>query len=274
MAQDLAVVTGASRGIGKAVALEFLNRGYEVLATVRAPEAGKALVEAAGDAADRLSWAEVDIARPGDFTYPAATRILVNNAGYRGPYLAMEDSTQDEWRTAIEINVLGTAEMIRRVIPVLRAGGGGTICNVTSSSLLIPMPFFSVYRATKAAVSALGETLRSELEPLGIRVLEIMPGAIDTDMARDSLMYRAPEAADNPVYAERAQRLQGFSAAAAASITSAESAAKDVVDAVTGGEDTLRFGCDDGSRGLLARWRSGSDEEMMKPFVAQLKGDV
>lgn len=273
MADGLAVVTGASRGIGRAVALEFLARGYEVLATVRTPQAGRALAEAAGPDADRLRSVQLDITAPGEFAYPSHTRFLVNNAGYRGPYLAMEDATGADWRPAIETNIIGTVEMIRRVIPVLRTNGGGTICNVTSSSLLIPMPFFGIYRATKAAISALGETLRSELEPFGIRVVEIMPGAIDTDMARESVIYRAPEAAQNPVYAERAQRLHGFSARAAGTISSAKVAAREVVDVVTAAEDTLRHGCDEGSRALLATWRESTDEQMMRPFIAQLRGD-
>src|SRR5438034_255775 len=88
-----------------------------------------------------------------------------------------------------------------------RAGArwvGGVICNVTSSSVLAPVPFYAPYRSSKAAVGAIGESLRAELAPFGIRVLDIMPGPIDTDMLTGS--GEPPAAIEYDGYREMAQR--------------------------------------------------------------------
>ncbi|HYV60751.1 MAG TPA: SDR family NAD(P)-dependent oxidoreductase, partial [Acidimicrobiia bacterium] len=75
------------------------------------------------------------------------------------------------WREMFETNVFGLVEATRRAIPLMREAGGGVICNMGSSSILAPVPFYAAYRASKAAVSALSETLRAELAPLSIRVV-------------------------------------------------------------------------------------------------------
>src|SRR5439155_16963800 len=113
--------------------------------------------------------------------------------GVEVDHLPFEGTPIELWRQIFEANVFGLIEVTRRAIPLLRAGGGGVICNITSSSLLAPVPFYAPYRASKAAVSALGESLRAEVAPFGIRVVEILPGPIATDMLAGS--ERMPEAA-------------------------------------------------------------------------------
>ena len=100
--------------------------------------------------------------------------------------------------------------------------------SVTSASLLVPMPFFSVYRASKAALSAFGESLRSECAPHGIRLLEVLPGAIDTEMLAESTIR--PETAAHAPYRAQAERIERQRAAAAGSSTPVAEAAASIVD--------------------------------------------
>ena len=261
-----ALVTGASRGIGRAVAIELGRRGFEVLAGVRDSELGRGLEEEAHAAGCSLRATPLDVTAPESVALPADLRVLVNNAGVDARNDAAEDTTLEAWRALFETNVFGAVALTHRVIPVLRAAGGGVICNITSASLLVPMPFFSVYRASKAALSAFGESLRSELAPHGIRLLEVLPGAIDTDMLAAS--EAMPEAAANAAYRAQAELVAHQRSQSAGEPTSAEDAARAIVDAVLDDTSPLRVGCDPMGAGLLAAWRSQSDEDMMRPLVA------
>ena len=170
-AEGIAVVTGASRGIGRAVAVELARRGFEVLATMRDAAAGAQLADEAGTSGSRVRVAALDVTRPETIRLPDGLRVLVNNAGAEREHLPVEETPLEDWRDVFETNVFGLVEVTRRAIPLLRAAGGGVICNLGSSSILAPVPFYAAYRASKAAVSALSMTLRAELAPQHIRVV-------------------------------------------------------------------------------------------------------
>jgi NAD(P)-dependent dehydrogenase (short-subunit alcohol dehydrogenase family) len=137
--------------------------------------------------------------------------------------------------------------------------------NVTSSSILAPVPFYAVYRASKAAVSALGESLRAELAPFGIRVLEVMPGPIDTDMLAGSAA--PPAALDFEPYRAMAERAHEGRLNVAPMITATADAARAIVDATLDDDAPLRVGCDPLGLGLLDAWRGQTDEEMMRTML-------
>jgi short-subunit dehydrogenase len=101
--------------------------------------------------------------------------VLVNNAGF-GAAVPIELIEPDTARALFETNTLGTLAMLRAVLPKFRERRGGTIVNVTSSVTFKPLPFVSVYRASKAAVNALTESLAVEMEPFGVRVHIVLPG--------------------------------------------------------------------------------------------------
>jgi NAD(P)-dependent dehydrogenase (short-subunit alcohol dehydrogenase family) len=126
------------------------------------------------------------------------------------------------------------------------------ICNVTSSSVLAAVPFYAVYRASKAAVSAVSESLRCEVAPFGIRVIEIMPGPIDTDMLARS--ERVPEASDKPGYEEMAAAAHEGRKAVEHMTTSAPEAAARIRAAILDDAAPLKHACDDLATGLLAAW--------------------
>jgi len=267
-AGGIALVTGSSRGIGRAVALALARRGFEVIATMRNPSHGQDLVAEASAAGGTLRLAELDVRKPDTIRIPDGLRVLMNNAGIEGEHLAVEDTPLDQWRRMFETNVLGLIETTRRALPALRASGGGVVCNLTSSSLLFPVPFYATYRASKAAVSAVGESLRAEVAGQGIRVLEILPGPIDTDMLAHS--DRLPEAARHETYRALAERSFAQRRGIDSLVTPAPRAGEAIVDGILDDDAPLRLGCDPLSIGTLDAWRAGTDEELMQGFLAAL----
>jgi NAD(P)-dependent dehydrogenase (short-subunit alcohol dehydrogenase family) len=268
----VAVVTGASRGIGRAVALELARRGFETVATMRDPAVGQALPELGAGGPGSLRVERLDVTDPDSIDLPAGLTVLVNNAGTEAPHPAFEDTPAELWRTMFATNVFGLIEVTRRAIPFLRSNGGGVLCNVTSSSILAPVPFYAPYRSSKAAVSAIGESLRAELAPFGIRVLEIMPGPIATDMFEGSA--RPPEAIGRPEYQRTAERMYEGRRAVDGMVTSSDDAARAIVDAVLDDDAPLRVGCDPMSVGMLDAWRRQPDEAFMQSMLPAWVGDA
>lgn len=260
----IALVTGASRGIGRAVALELAARGFDTIATMRDPAVGAGLAD---EADGRLRVERLDVTDTDNIAMPDGLRVVVNNAGVESENLPLEVMPVDFWRTIFETNVVGLVAVARAAIPKLRAAGGGVICNVTSSSLLAPVPYMGAYRASKAAVSALGESLQAEVAQFGIRVVEIMPGPIITDMLETS--DRPAAAINHPQYHAQAEKMWENRQAIRDLYTPAPEAARRIVDAIIDDDGPLRSGCDDMSEGMITGWRSvASDEDWLRPMFA------
>lgn len=256
-------MTGAARGLGRAVALELALAGFDVVATMRRPKRGAGLeaelaalagrAPRAGGTVGSITAAELDVDDPSSIALPSDLRVLVNNAAIERSYLPLEAVPMEEWREVIETNVFGLIEVTRRAVPLLRTNGGGVICNVTSSSLVVSAPFYAVYRASKAAVQALGESLRAEVGAFGIRVVEIMPGPVATDMLANSA--RIPEAASVDGYEDLAAAWHQGRLSVEDQVTPVEVAARAVVDAVVSDDTTLRWACDELGGQLIAAWQ-------------------
>jgi NAD(P)-dependent dehydrogenase (short-subunit alcohol dehydrogenase family) len=266
--EGVAVVTGSSRGIGRAIALALARRGFDVVATMRDPTAGAALLDEARDAGGRLRVEELDVTRPDTIQLPDGLRVLVNNAGVEREHLPVEETPIELWRDLFETNVFGLVEVTRRAIPLVRAAGGGVICNIGSSSILAPVPFYAAYRAGKAAVSALSMTLRAELAPQGIRVVEIMPGPVDSDMLRHSQETDIRPA--GAPYQSSAAHMNATKTTVATMVHPAADAANLIVDAILDDDGPMRYGCDPMSVGMIDAWRSSTDEQMMRGMLEQL----
>jgi NAD(P)-dependent dehydrogenase (short-subunit alcohol dehydrogenase family) len=270
-AEGIAAVTGASRGIGRAVALELSRRGFDVLATMRDPAAGNDLPAEAAAVGGRLRVTALDVTRPDTIHLPEGLRVLVNNAGTEREHLPLEETPLDDWRDMFETNVFGLVEVTRRAIPLLRAAGGGVICNLGSSSILAPVPFYAAYRASKAAVSALSMTLRAELAPQHIRVVEIMPGPVDTDMLEHSQVTAIEPAGAE--YRALADHLNASKSHVAEMTQPVGAAASLIVDAILDDDGPMRYGCDPMSTGMIDTWRNTSDEQMMRGMLDALVPD-
>jgi NAD(P)-dependent dehydrogenase (short-subunit alcohol dehydrogenase family) len=264
-AEGIAFVTGASRGLGRAIALELAAAGFEVVASMRDPAAGAGLLAQAARRGGQLRVQRLDVAEAGPVELPEGLRVLVNNAGIERDFLPVEHQPLEQYRLIYETNVFGALRVLQAAIPRLKAAGGGVICNVTSSSCLAAMPFYAAYRSSKAALGAIGESLRTELAPFGIRVVEIMPGPIDTDMLAGSA--RMPEAARHADYRPMAQRAYDSRMAVGPGVTAPEVAAARVCAAILDDAAPLRHGCDPMADALLEAWRSSRDEDLMRGFM-------
>jgi len=183
------LITGASSGIGRAAAERFRAGGWNVVATMRAPEmaaewAGKSDVRVARlDVLDRASIRESVDRTVRDF---GGIDVIVNNAGYGlvGPF---EASTEDQIRRQFDTNVFGLMNVCREIIPRFREKRDGVIINVASMGGRVTFPLYSLYHGTKWAVEGFSESLQYELRPFNIRVKIIEPGPIKTDFYDRSL---------------------------------------------------------------------------------------
>lgn len=182
MTTRVALVTGASSGIGEATARELAAAGLTVYAAARRVERMQPLTEVgirplALDVTDDASM-EAAVARV--VAEEGRIDVLVNNAGY-GSYGALEDVPMDEARAQMDVNVFGAARLIQLVLPHMRHQRSGTIVNVTSMGGKITTPLGGWYHATKFALEALSDCLRMEVAPFGIDVVVIEPGGIRTE---------------------------------------------------------------------------------------------
>lgn len=182
MSQKIAIVTGASSGIGEATARKLVSIGYTVYGAARRVDR---LEQLAGDGIRPLTMDVTDDAsmRAGvERVLAEAGRVdvLVNNAGY-GSYGALEDVDIDEARRQFEVNVFGAVRLIQLVLPHMRAQGSGTIVNVSSMGGKIHTPLGGWYHGTKFALEGLSDCLRLEVAPFGIDVVVLEPGGIRTE---------------------------------------------------------------------------------------------
>lgn len=190
------LITGISRGLGKALAEAALARGDTVIGTVRhgtpdiAPAAGTLHVLAL-DIADAAAIAPaIDAA----FAQTGRIDVLVNNAGY-GLLGAIEEATDAEVERLFRTNVLGPFALIRAALPGLRAQGSGHIVNITSIAGRAPMASSGMYAAAKAAMEGLSQSLSQEVAPLGLKVTAVAPGGFRTDFLTDHSIRRSTVAA-------------------------------------------------------------------------------
>ncbi len=185
------MVTGASRGIGLATALELARAGHRVVATMRnlagSPELGE--LAAREQLAIQIETMDVDSDESvkqafGRILAQGPVDVLVNNAGIERTG-AIEELTLDDFRTCMETNYFGAIRCIQAVIGPMRERGSGAIINVTSVAGKIALSPFGPYSASKAALEAVSEALAQELRAFGVRVAIVEPGIIDTRMARN-----------------------------------------------------------------------------------------
>jgi short-subunit dehydrogenase len=207
MTKKVALITGASSGIGEDAALRFKKAGYEVYGVARRVERMQHLADEGIHVFSMDLTDDESVVQGVKRIVEEQGRIdvLVNNAGY-GSYGAVEDVPLDEARRQFEVNLFGLARLTQLVTPYMRAQGSGRIINIASIAGKIYSPLAGWYHATKFAVEGLSDSMRIELAPFGIQVVLIEPGPIITEWnqgARDSLVATSSEGA----YAEQARRV-------------------------------------------------------------------
>jgi len=181
-AKKLAVVTGASSGIGAATAVALSQAGFEVLLGARRVERLRAVAEPFGARFQQLDVTDPDSVE--SFVKPIGKLdLLVNNAGGALGVDRIEAASDERWRTMWEVNFLGLARMTRALLPALLASGEGHIVNIGSIAGFETYPGGAGYTGAKHAVRALTKTLRLELVGQPIRVTEICPGLVETEFS-------------------------------------------------------------------------------------------
>jgi len=195
----VAVITGASMGIGEAIAKLFLEEGAKVVLCSRDLARTKAAEQRIGGGANTLSIAcdvskreQVDALVKASVAKFGRIDIFVNNAGF-GLNDAVADMDMAELRRMFDTNLFGAVECIQAVVPVMRRQGGGDIVNISSVSGHIATPYMSGYAATKHAMNAIGKAARMELLRHNINVLTVCPGYIATDFVKNMVKGKHSE---------------------------------------------------------------------------------
>jgi len=270
----VAIVTGASSGIGEATARHLQQLGYHVYAAARRVDKMAPLSESGIDVvgvdvtddASLTAFVERVVAEAG------RVDVLVNNAGY-GSYGAVEDVPLAEARRQFEVNVFGLARLTQLVLPHMRAQRGGRIVNISSIGGKIYEPLAGWYHATKFAVEGLSDSMRVELAPFGIDVAIIEPGAIKTEwggIAAGSVRSISGATA----YADQAVMVANLLDAAESNprlVSPPEVVARAVGKAATARRPRTRYAVGGGARPILLLRRLLSDRAFDRLIVAMFR---
>jgi 3-oxoacyl-[acyl-carrier protein] reductase len=207
------IVTGASRGLGAAIARRFWEEGANLLLVARSGETLGRLVDELGSRPGQRAHAlACDLADPaaGEAIVAAAREalggvsILVNNAAIQGPIGVAWENDPAEWEEAIRINLLAPVDLCRRVVPLMAAAGAGKIINLSGGGATGPRPRFTAYAAAKAGLVRFSETLAHETRAIGIDVNSVAPGAMSSAMT-EAVLAAGPNRAGDREHAEAAR---------------------------------------------------------------------
>ncbi len=188
------LITGSSRGLGRALAEAVLAGGHKLIATARHPAQLADLVERYGDQVGAVALDVTDARAAGDAIKAAVDAfgrldVLVNNAGY-GNVGSIEDTPDAVFRAQIETNLFGVVNVTRAALPLLREQRSGHIIQISSIGGRIGTPGIAAYQTAKWGVEGFSEVLAKEVGPLGIKVTIIEPGGFRTDWSGSSMTIR------------------------------------------------------------------------------------
>ncbi len=218
------LITGCSSGFGLETARHFLAQGWQVVATMRTPR------EDVLPPSERLRVLQLDVTDAQSIRNAVEAAgpidVLVNNAGFGAP-APLELTSMETVRALFETNTFGTIAVTQAVLPQMRARKSGVVVNVTSSVTYKPLPLVGIYRAAKAAVNALTESMASEVEPFSVRVHIVLPGSSGETSFRDTARTRL-RGIDDEAYGDFMQQTVARMLAS----TGPGTRAKDVAEAV------------------------------------------
>ncbi|MGO4124198.1 SDR family oxidoreductase [Inquilinus sp. YAF38] len=261
------LITGCSSGFGEATARLFASRGWNVVATMRRPEAGAGLA-----ALDNVLVARLDVQDPASIDAALAEAIarfgridvLVNNAGF-GLFGVFEAAPRDKIQEQFDVNVFGVMDVTRALLPHFRANRSGTIINISSGAGVFTLPMISLYCASKFALEGFSEALSYELASLGVAVKIVEPGGVTKTSFGERSAAEAGASAELPDYRpflEGAMQVFAGLRASRADATS-EEVAEVIYTAATDGTDQLRYVATDDIKPLVRARRETSEAEYM-----------
>ncbi|OBF04373.1 short-chain dehydrogenase/reductase [Mycobacterium sp. ACS4054] len=208
------LITGCSTGFGREIARAALEAGHSTVVTARRADAVRDFADEFGDRALAVA---LDVTDPKQIAAAVSAAddafggidVQVNNAGH-GYLSAVEEGEDAEVRKLFDVNYFGAVNMIKAVLPAMRARGGGHIINMSSMTGLVANPPNAYYSSTKFALEAITEALATEVRPLGIKVTAIEPGAFRTDWATRSMKESTTPIADYVDVAARKDLIKQF----------------------------------------------------------------
>jgi NAD(P)-dependent dehydrogenase (short-subunit alcohol dehydrogenase family) len=258
------LVTGAGRGIGRAVVEIFDHAGWRVVAGVRDTAAAEEAFAGRGhvrvvhlDVLDPES-ARSAVAEAERFA-GGALACVVSNAGY-AVLGAVEDADMDEVRRMFETNFFGAAAVLQAALPAMREARGGSVVIVSSIGARISNPLLGMYHASKYALSAMAEALAVEMRPFGVRVTTIEPGMVATDFPKATRPTGAVSRGEGPYVPLLAELRAGFGAWRERNPTPPEVIATQVLVAAEGPDGPFRVPVGDDAQ-LLARARETTTDD-------------
>lgn len=235
------MITGASSGLGRATAIYFADKGWQVAATMRNPEKEKELAmdpqiqlfQLDVTSTDSVNQAVQDIHQK--FT---TIDVLVNSAGF-GATGAFETTTDAEIAAQFEVNTFGAMRVTHAVLPIMRTQHSGTILNISSFGGVVGQAFGTLYASSKFALEGFSEALSHEVAFLGIKVALIEPGSVETGFRSSMMMGKN----DIPAYTERLSEMMPKFIARSSSFdkASTEDVAQTIYQAATDGKTQLRY---------------------------------
>jgi 3-oxoacyl-[acyl-carrier protein] reductase len=216
LADKAAVVTGAGRGIGRAIALAFALEGADVLAASRTLSEVRATAEGVRALGRKALALNVDVADRNQVDWMVAQAveewgkvdILVNNAGTYGSIGPLAGNDPEEWVRTVSVNLFGAFYCARAVLPFMIKERRGKIVNLSGGGASSPLPNFSAYATSKAAIVRLTETLAKEVEEFNIQVNAIAPGAVNTKLT-DAVLAAGSVAGEEMLAQARRQKETG-----------------------------------------------------------------
>ena len=275
--QKVAIVTGSSSGIGYETALVLARNGFRTYATMRNLEKAKAISDVAKREKLALHTIKLDVTDEKSVNDAIKTiksdagriDVLVNNAGY-GLMGSLEDLSMSEIKAQYETNVFGLIRATQAVLPTMREQKSGIIVNISSIGGKMAMPLSSPYIGTKFAVEGLSESISYDLEPFGIKVILIEPGAIKTNFDTGMVVAQKNQNPSSPYY-QNMQKLQSSLNSIVKNGTPATKVAEVILNAITIPTPNLRYTVGDDAALLAQKRKDLPDSEFQKLVLEFLK---
>jgi len=253
-------ITGSSTGLGRATAVLFASKGWNVIATMRTPEKEEELSKKENVLVTKLDVLDIEsiqqAVRDGIQKF-GTIDILLNNAGY-GAYGALETFSKEKIQRQFNTNVIGLLDVTKAILPHFRQNKKGLIINISPAGGRMAFPLGTLYHGTKYAVEGISEALLYEVEQFGGKVKIIEPGIIATDFGGRSFDFSNDENIHE--YQPMVNALMKTMPKMSQNALSADAVAQFIFDAATDGKNQLRYVVGQDAKTLLAQRQKMEDE--------------